>query len=114
MPAKEVILNEASLPHIISRIRALANELEVPVTHARNIIDKIRNDGELPGIESLIPLIYPQLDTLFDYIPRDSLVVTMNPEELEKIAKETEEIGIVEQMPKFEGRTLTMILAPNK
>ena len=91
LPAKEVILNEASLPHIISRIRALANELEVPVTHARNIIDKIRNDGELPGIESLIPLIYPRLDTLFDYMPQDSLVVTINPEELEKIAKETEE-----------------------
>jgi len=90
LPAKEVILNQASLPHIISRIRALANELEVPVTHARNIIDKIRNDGELPGIESLIPLIYPRLDTLFDYMPQDSLVVTINPEELEKIAKETE------------------------
>ena len=41
LPAKEVILNEASLPHIISRIRVLANELEVPVTHARYIIDKI-------------------------------------------------------------------------
>ncbi len=91
LPGKEVILNEASLPLIISRIRALANELEVPVTHARNIIDKIRNDGELPGIESLIPLIYPQLATLFDYMPQDSLVVTINPEELEKIAKETEE-----------------------
>ena len=91
LPAKEVILNEASLPQIISRIRALANELEVPVTHARNIIDKIKNDGELPGIESLMPIIYPELDTLFDYMPQDSLVVTINPEELDKIAKETEE-----------------------
>ena len=91
LPAKEVILNEASLPHVISRIRALANEREVPVTHARNIIDKIRHEGELPGIESLIPLIYPQLDTLFEYIPQDSLVVTNPLEELEKIAKETEE-----------------------
>ncbi len=90
LPGKEVILNEASLPHIISRIRALANELEVPVTHARRIIDKIRNDEELPGIESLIPLIYPKLATLFDYMPQDSLIVTLNPEELEKIAKETE------------------------
>jgi len=90
LPAKEVILDETSLPQIISRIRVLASELEVPVTHARSIIDKIRNDGELPGIESLIPIIYPQLDTLFDYMPQDSLVVTINPEELEKVAKETE------------------------
>ena len=31
---------------------------------------------------------------------------------LEKIARDTEEIAIVEQHPKFEGRTLVMILAP--
>ena len=91
LPAKEVILNAASMPHIISRIRALANERDVSVTSARNIIDKIRNDGELPGIESLIPLIYLRLDTLFEYLPQDSLVVTNQPEELEKVAKETEE-----------------------
>ena len=31
---------------------------------------------------------------------------------LEKIATETEEIAMVEQNPKFEGRSLVMILAP--
>jgi translation initiation factor IF-3 len=31
---------------------------------------------------------------------------------LEKIAVETEEIALVEQRPKFEGRTLAMILGP--
>ena len=31
---------------------------------------------------------------------------------LEKIVGETEEIAIVEQAPKFEGRTLAMILGP--
>ena len=31
---------------------------------------------------------------------------------LEKIAEETEETAMVEQQPKFEGRSLVMILAP--
>jgi translation initiation factor IF-3 len=31
---------------------------------------------------------------------------------LEQILKETEEIAVVEQSPKFEGRTLVMLLAP--
>jgi translation initiation factor IF-3 len=31
---------------------------------------------------------------------------------LEKIAEETEETATVEQAPKFEGRSLVMILAP--
>ena len=31
---------------------------------------------------------------------------------LEQIVEETEEIAVVEQTPKFEGRTLVMLLAP--
>ncbi len=91
LPAKEVILDKQLLPNIISGIRALANELGVPVTHARKVIDKLRNDEGLSGIESLMPLIYPQLDTIFDYIPQNSLLITLNDEELEKAANETEE-----------------------
>jgi translation initiation factor IF-3 len=33
-------------------------------------------------------------------------------EQLEKIATETEDIAIVEQSPKFEGRSLVMVLSP--
>ena len=91
LPAKEVILDKELLPNIISGIRVLANELDVPVTHTRKVIDKLRYDESLSGIESLIPLIYPQLDTLFDYIPQNSLMITLNYEELEKAASETEE-----------------------
>jgi transcription-repair coupling factor (superfamily II helicase) len=91
LPAKEVILDKQLLPTIISSIRVLANELDVPVTHTRKVIDQLRNDEALSGIESLIPLIYPQLDTLFDYIPQNSLIVTLNQEDLEKTADETEE-----------------------
>jgi translation initiation factor IF-3 len=31
---------------------------------------------------------------------------------LQKIAEETEEIALIEQHPKFDGRTLVMVLAP--
>ncbi|UCD83101.1 MAG: transcription-repair coupling factor [Desulfobacterales bacterium] len=91
LPAREVILDNKLVPNIISRIRALANELDVSVTHARSVIDKIKNYEELSGIESLIPLIYPKLDTIFDYIPQNSLVIAIDPDELEKAANEMEE-----------------------
>jgi len=68
LPARELILNKKYIPNIISRIRSLANELDVPVSHARKIIDTIRHDEDVPGLESLISLFYPQLDTLFDYV----------------------------------------------
>ncbi len=91
LPAKELILRKKYIPNIISRIRALANGLEVPVSHARKIIDTIRHDGDVVGLESLISLFYPQLDTLFDYIPKNSLIVNVNADELDKVALETEE-----------------------
>jgi len=91
LPAKEFILSQEALPPLISRIRALAGELDVPVTRVRKIIQAIKNNEGFRGIESLIPLVYPQLDTLFDYIPPDSLLVVVNPDEIEKVARETEE-----------------------
>jgi len=90
LPARELILNQQFIANIISRIRALASDLDVPVSHARKIIDSIRHDEDLPGIESLIPLFYPQLDSLFDYFPQDSLIITVNPDELAKVALDTE------------------------
>jgi transcription-repair coupling factor (superfamily II helicase) len=90
LPARELILNKQFIPNIISRIRALASELDVPVSRARKIIDSIRHDEDLPGIESLISLFYPQLDTLFDYFPQNSLIIPVNPDELGKIALDTE------------------------
>ena len=90
LPAREVIMEQQSLPDIISRIRTLANELEVPLTHARKVVDNLRNEGELSGIESLMPIIYRELETLFDYLPSDCRIVVLNYEELEKAADDVE------------------------
>jgi translation initiation factor IF-3 len=43
---------------------------------------------------------------------REITLSKLGMELLEKIAEETEEIAMVEQNPKFEGRSLVMILAP--
>ena len=91
LPAREVILDMEQLPNILGGIRALASELEVPLRQTRRVVDKISNDGDLSGIEGLMSLFYPQLDTLFDYIPANSLIVVLNSEELAKAAEEFEE-----------------------
>jgi len=43
---------------------------------------------------------------------REITLADRGREVLKRIADETEEIAAVEQMPKFEGRTLVMVLAP--
>ncbi|MGD8947174.1 MAG: CarD family transcriptional regulator, partial [Desulfobacterales bacterium] len=91
LPAKEVIFTQSELPQIISRIRAQASTLDLPVGVVRSIVEYLKNSENFPGVESLISLIYPELDTLFDYIPQNSLMVVINPDALKKSATELEE-----------------------
>ena len=91
LPAREVVFNEKFLPQIINRIRARASEMDVRVTQARVIVDHIRNREVFSGIESLISLIYPQLETLFDYMPQNSIFVVPDAEHLEKSATDFED-----------------------
>jgi len=90
LPAREVVLNKNLLAQIISRIRIRANEIGLSATHVRTIVDHIKSGEGFPGIESLISLIYPQLDTLFDYMPEDVHFIVSDPDELEKAAEQFE------------------------
>ena len=90
LPAREMVLNKALLPQIISRIRSRASALEIPVTETRKIVEPIKLGQGFPGIESLIPLIYKELDSVFDYLPGDSLMVSIENEDLERAAKDSE------------------------
>lgn len=89
LPAREAILKKERIDQIISRVREQASKLDIPVTMARNLVDRIKKEGFFPGIESLIPLIYPELNTLIDYVPNDALFVLMEPTELEQTAEQS-------------------------
>ncbi len=90
LPAREMILNKALLPQTINRIRSRAAELEIPLTEIRRIVDSIKHGQGFPGVESLISLVYQQLDTVFDYLPDNALVVSVSNEDLEKAAQASE------------------------
>ena len=88
LPAREAVLLKERIPLIISRIRQRASELDIPVSSVRKIISRIKNEGVFPGVESLIPMIYPSLDTFFDYLTENTLFIQTEPEELKKAAVE--------------------------
>ena len=87
-PAREAILPGDRLPEIISRIRLQANDQQLPKHESRRLISGIKEDKRFPGIESLMPLISPELDILLDYLPTNSMVVELEPADLEKAAVE--------------------------
>jgi transcription-repair coupling factor (superfamily II helicase) len=86
LPAKEIILKKSALTGIIARIRERAAALEIPVTQVREIVERIAKEGIFPGLESLTPVIYPELDTLVDYLPANTQFIQIEPADLDHAA----------------------------
>ncbi len=87
LPAKEVVLDSDQLDQIVGRIRRRAARMELPVSQVRVLIERIKKEGIFPGAESLIALMYPQLSTLFDYLPEDTHFFLSEPDELDEAAQ---------------------------
>ncbi len=95
LPAREVTLEKARLDEIVGRFRARALEQELPRTAMRDIVQRIKDQGVFPGIESLTPLVYDRMDTLFDYLPSDTVIITENPTELAQAAEKSAQLAQV-------------------
>ena len=91
LPAREAVLRKEELNQIINRIRKQAAELHLPVTQSREIIDRIREEGVFPGIESLLPLVYQEPGSFFDYVPDQSRFVLIEPQDLAISAQSVED-----------------------
>jgi len=89
LPARETILKSDHLTQVINGIRKQSSRLNIPVTRTRDLVHRIRKEGVFPGIESLIPLIYPNLDSFFDYVPKNTFFILDEPGELENVADHT-------------------------
>ena len=91
LPAREVILAKGSLSKVLGRIRSLGATNNVPVTQTRFLIERLKKEGTFAGIESLIPLIYDQLDTLFEYVSDATIFIRLDPAKLQQAAENIEE-----------------------
>jgi transcription-repair coupling factor (superfamily II helicase) len=80
LPAKEAVLAEGRMPAVVARIRETAARLELPVSETRKLVKRIREEKNFAGVESLLPLIYTELDTFFDYVPADTLFINVEAE----------------------------------
>ena len=83
LPAKEAIVAPDEMDRVITRIRKQAALLEMPVKKVRDLIHRIKEEGLFEGIESLLPLIYSPLETLFDYLSPHTLLLQVEPGDLQ-------------------------------
>ena len=89
LPAKEAILDPSQLRSVIGRIREEAARVDTPVTSVRNIIDRLKNEGNFSGSENLMGFISPNLETLFDYTRAGTRYVVADHEAVRAAAEST-------------------------
>ncbi|MDL2329775.1 transcription-repair coupling factor, partial [Desulfosarcina sp. OttesenSCG-928-A07] len=105
LPAREVFLARDRLDEIINRFRKRAIEQDLPKVTVRDLVQKIRDQGVFPGIESLTPLMFDTMDTIFDYLSGNTVIVTDDLAELTRAAeKSTESVLLNVRKAKAEGR----------
>ncbi len=71
------------------------HDLEVKIGHIRRFLEK-----------------KDKVKVTLIFRGREITLTDLGREVLEKVAEETEDMAVVEQHPKFEGRTMVMVLSP--
>ena len=78
-PPCEVLFDRERIVECADDLRELAMELESDEADIESFIDSLLRGHLPPGGESLASLIRPEQATVFDYLPKDTLVVLDDP-----------------------------------
>ncbi len=91
LPAAETVLDPLDMDQVAERVRKLGDALVMPGLRVEEIVERLKNLDQFPGIGGLISLIHPSLDTLFDYMPKAALPVVIDPATMDNKVFELEE-----------------------
>jgi len=78
-PPRELLFDRELVVERSGRIRALAESQEIPARTVDALIDSLLRGHLPPGVEALAPLLQPALETVFDFLPADALIVVDEP-----------------------------------
>jgi len=82
VPATEAVITKQRLPHVQARLRKAGAQAGLTADRIRDYVNQIRDKGRFDGIESMLPIVYDSLDTLFDYLPENTFFILDDADEL--------------------------------
>ena len=88
VPATEAVITKQSLPHVQARLRKAGAQAGLTADRIRDYVNQIRDKGRFDGIESMLPIVYDSLATLFDYLPENTFFILDEADELPTKAEE--------------------------
>ena len=105
VPAREMILAGAHLEHLLTRLRARCDELDIARPQRDALLEEFRERLTGPGREQLLPFNYEELDTFFDYagdvrwLILDPAAVTRAIDEFSEVVKSGSRRAAANQEP---------------
>ncbi|MFH1154195.1 MAG: transcription-repair coupling factor [Pseudomonadota bacterium] len=90
IPATEAVVPKAELTQLVHRLRTAGANAGISGVKMRDHVDRAKEFGRFPGMESMLSIVYPELDTLLDYVPGDALVLLDRPWDIHARAMEFE------------------------
>ncbi|MHA7838909.1 MAG: transcription-repair coupling factor, partial [bacterium] len=92
-PPRELLFDREDVIERSAAIRAEAETQSIPTAEIDALIGSLLRGHVPPGAESLAPLIEPGLESFFDYLPPDTLILIEDPEQgitrIEHVFEET-------------------------
>ena len=86
-PVRETLMSGEALELAKQQLSELCDAANMPSSKRRQLVEELGTGRSLLGIEGLLPAFYPQLATLFDYLPPETQVVVLNPPEVDREAR---------------------------
>jgi transcription-repair coupling factor (superfamily II helicase) len=79
-PPRELLIHRSLIVDRSEKIRELAVEQGVSNRAVDELLDSLLRGHIPPGTEALAPLLQPAVETVFDYLPEDTLIVVDDPQ----------------------------------
>ncbi|MBI5892693.1 MAG: transcription-repair coupling factor [Deltaproteobacteria bacterium] len=97
IPCKEIILSNETKALAVKMLKQRCNELEIARDIRETLSERISGNILFSGMESLMPLFYERLETIFSYIGKDVPVFIIDNQnvihEADRFSKEILEMG---------------------
>lgn len=87
LPSRELILSEEIVREFSPRLKERCDQLGIPATRRRELVEQLQHAMYPPGVEYLHPLLHPGLETLFDYAGPGAVFVEIDPLAVEETQK---------------------------
>jgi transcription-repair coupling factor (superfamily II helicase) len=84
-PVRDTIRTEGADPR--AKVLAAADAAVFPSSKTRHILDQIEEGEAFFGMEALAPAFHARMETVFDYLPADALLVVEDPEAVVEAAR---------------------------